>query len=112
MQTVYATHLPLLDASGHESAKHVLAQWVQARFGVDLDPLSGGERRNPDDVKVRWQGLSSEGRELLSTTIEQTDRKDAAWRWRTYVDLGVEGPSAWVRTRVHLYSPLEGRLTR
>lgn len=113
MQTVYATHLPLPDSAGTDAldaAASVMVAWVEQRFGVELAPLSGGEAR-ANDVDVRWQTLLGQDRGLISLTLDQLDQYDAAWRWRTYVDLGVEEGCTWLRTRVHLYSPIEGRLT-
>lgn len=113
MQTVYATHLRLpvtAGPGGLDSAAEILIRWVRARFKVEVAPLSGGEASH-DDVDVRWESLSGEDGALVSATIDQPDRSEGGWRWRTYVDLGVEDGQAWLRIRVHLYSPLEGRLT-
>lgn len=113
MQTVYATHLALPDtpdAAALDVAAEVLVRWAQSRFKVDLKPLSGGEASNPG-LQVRWEQLLGDGCGVISTVIDQVDRYDPGWRWRTHIDLGVEGGAAWLRARVQLYSAFEGRLT-
>ena len=113
MQTVYATHLPLPDSAGSsalDAAASVMVEWVERRFGVHIASLTGGEDRS-GNVDVRWETLLGQERGLISLTLDQLDQYDAAWRWRTYVDLGVEEGRTWLRVRVHLYSPIEGRLT-
>jgi hypothetical protein len=113
VQTVYATHLALPDtpdAAALDVAAEVLVRWVRSRFKVDLKPLSGGEASNPG-LQVRWEQLLGDGYGVISTVIDQVDRYDPGWRWRTHIDLGVEGGAAWLRARVQLYSAFEGRLT-
>jgi hypothetical protein len=113
MQTVYATHLNLPDALGAAAldvAAEVLLTWVGTRFGVALYPLSGGEAHE-SGVDVRWESLFGDSRGLIATTVDQPDRNDAGSRWRTYIDLGVDEGRAWLRARVQLSSPFEGRLT-
>ena len=113
MQTVYATHLELPDspdAAAHDVAAQVLARWVRSRFNVDLQPLSGGEAASPG-LQVRWEQLLGDACSVTNTVIDQVDRYDPGWRWRTHIDLGVENCAAWLRARVQLYSAFEGRLT-
>lgn len=114
MQTVYATHLTLPsspDGGALDAAAEALVRWVRSRFRVDLQPLSGGSESR-GDTQVRWEQRLGDHCGVISTVIDQVDRGDRSWRWRSYVDLGVEDSAAWLRVRVNLSSAFEGRLTR
>jgi|GEM_PF-4930549 len=114
MQTVYAAHLPLppdLGAAALDRAVGAVAGWLHDRFGVNPSPLSGGLHR-ADDLLVEWESLFGEAGGLVGIEVDHPDATDPIWRWRTHIDIGVEGGQAWVRVRVSLFSPREGLLTR
>lgn len=113
MQTTYATHLPIPVAAGESSldtAVGAVAKWAQKRFGVTIQPLAGG-RAVGRNASVEWSTLIGEDAGLFGLWVDHPDRGDRKWRWRTYVDVGAEAGSAWVRIRVHLYSIQEGYVT-
>jgi uncharacterized protein YdcH (DUF465 family) len=114
VQITYASHLrlptkdrndPLQDAIG------AVAKWSKRRFGVTPQPLSAGRFSNKN-VLVEWSTLLGSDAGLFGLWVDQADRADRTWRWRTYIDVGVEQGLAWVRIRVHLYSTVEGLVTR
>lgn len=114
MQIVYATHLPLPsenDASALDLAAEAVASWVRKRFNVEMSPLAAGHGES-DSARVEWKSMTGSAGGLIGVFVDQADRGDPTWRWRTYVDLGVEDGQAWLRVRVGLYSPLEGLLTK
>jgi hypothetical protein len=114
MQTVYAAHLPLPAAPGAaalDQAVSAVAGWLHDRFGVVPSPLSGGTHRS-DDLILEWESLFGEAGGLVRFEVDQADTADPIWRWKTHIDIGVEGGQAWVRVRVGLFSPREGLVTR
>ncbi len=113
MQTYYATHLPLPRRErGVELATTVdaLARWVRRRFDVALRPLAGGQAAGKG-ASVNWSMISGAAGDLFGLWVDQPDSHDSRWRWRTYVDVGIEDEDAWFRVRVHLYSNVEGLIT-
>ncbi len=114
MQTIYATHLPLpseLGPAALDRAVEAVAGWLKDRFGVTPSPLTGGSHRTADLV-IEWESLFGEAGGVVGFEVDQPDPEDATWRWRTHIDIGVEGGQAWVRVRVGLFSPREGLVTR
>lgn len=113
MQTIYATHLPLPTmAEGEElnAAIRGLSTWVHRRFDVGLAPLTGGTATT-EQANVNWSLLNGDAGGLFGVWVDQPDPRLATWRWRTYIDLGVENREAWFRVRVNLYTTQEGVLT-
>lgn len=113
MQTYYATHLPLpTRENGKELdvAVDAIARWIHRRFDVSLRPLAEGQASGKG-ANVSWSMLSGVAGGLFGIWVDQPDTTDSRWRWRTYVDVGVEEQHAWFRVRVHLYSNIEGLLT-
>jgi hypothetical protein len=114
VQTIYAAHLPLpaaLGADALDRAVDAVAGWLHDRFKVSPAPLSGGSIRR-DDVTVEWASLFGDAGGLVGIEVDQPDPGDPTWRWRTHIDIGVEHGAAWLRTRVALFSPIEGLVTR
>jgi hypothetical protein len=113
MQIVYACHLALPDSTDGgvlDRAAEAVSDWVRSRFDVTMQPLTGGGDES-NGARVEWLSMFGAPGGLIGAFIDQPDRTDDDWRWRTYVDLGVESGCAWVRIRVGLYSPLEGLVT-
>lgn len=105
--------MPLPASTGEhslDSAVEAVTQWARRRFGVITKPLSAGHARHRD-ASIEWSTLIGEEAGLFGLWVDQPDRGDRKWRWRTYVDVGVENGAAWVRVRVHLYSTIEGLIT-
>lgn len=114
MQTIYAAHLPLpaeLGVDALDRAVEAVAGWLHDRFQVAPSPLVGGSVRR-SDVTVEWASLFGEAGGLVGIEVDQPDPADPTWRWRTHIDIGVEGGAAWLRVRVALFSPIEGLVTR
>ena len=113
MQVVYAAHLPLPSASAGDDpvdiALGAVLDWISRRFRVQLSPLAAGHA-TVEGVSVEWLSLTGLAGRLFSVWVDQTDQYDKSWQWRTYIDVGVENDSAWVRIRVNLYSSIEGLL--
>ncbi|HZE66970.1 MAG TPA: hypothetical protein VE081_10090 [Sporichthyaceae bacterium] len=114
MQTIYAAHLPLPSQLGPKALDQAVAavvSWLHDRFGITPSPLSGGSHR-ADDLVIEWESLFGVAGGLVGFEVDQADPEDATWRWRTHIDIGVEGGQAWLRVRVALFSPREGLVTR
>lgn len=114
MQTMYATHLLLpasAEADSLSAAISAVSGWAQRRFRVQLAPLAGG-RVVRDGVTVEWTTLLGADAGLFGLWVDQSDSSNREWRWRTYIDVGVESGTVWVRVRVHLYSAIEGLITQ
>lgn len=114
MQTIYAAHLPLpaaLGADALDRAVDAVAGWLRDRFSVSPAPLTGGSVRR-EGVSVEWGSLFGDAGGLVGIEVDQPDPADPTWRWRTHIDIGVEHGAAWLRTRVALFSPIEGLVTR
>lgn len=112
MQIYYATHLPLPSRGGGQELDTTIAalgRWIRRRFGVELRPLAEGHATGRG-ASVYWTMLSGTAGGLFGVWTDQPDTNDDAWRWRTYVDVGVQDQQAWFRVRVHLYSNMEGLL--
>lgn len=111
MQTVYATHVDLPDAVEGAPALHVagtaVVAWVRRRFGVEISSWDQASTDTPSS-HVSWRETSGNAGTLREVFVEQTDRGDSRWRWRSYVDIGTEPSGSWARIRVGLYSPVEG----
>lgn len=112
MQVVYAAHLPLPRLEGDRELQEAIAAvqaWCQRRFRVALSPLSGGEATS-GDVRVTWSSMTGLREGIFTAWVDQGDAYDATWRWRTFIDIGVENGAAWARVRVHLSSVFDGLL--
>ena len=115
MQTVYAAHLPLPTsdgASGLDDAIVAVSAWVSRRFGVEVSPLGTGRGASSDGASLEWSCRFGTAGGLFGLAIDQVNSTDPGFRWRTLIDLGVEDGHLWLRTRVLLYSALDGVVAR
>lgn len=97
MQTVYAPHLPLPssgEASGLDDAVAAIGAWVRRRFGIDLSPLDTGRGSASDGASLEWSCRFGNAGGLFGLVIDQVNSAAPGFRWRTRVDLGVEGGSS------------------